>query len=304
VSQLRPNLFIIGAMKSGTTSLHAYLAQHPEIFMSEPKEPSWFLTRDQLRQWYPSMEEQGFWKGEERYLHLFAGAGGRKVVGESSTSYTKLPQIDGVVERLARFNPEARFIYIMRDPVERTISHYWHMVRNRDERRDILTAIRDEPHFRDVSHYAMQLEPYLRTWGRDRILIMTTEELAADPREAVRRVFTWLGVDQTFIPPGLASSEHVTPEELNQAVGWSWLFGIRQSKLYRTIRPAIPDGFRGFVSARTRRTVKRREVETEAVNDYLRPIQIEQTRALSSLVVRRVPEWTTLFGGRRAPGGR
>jgi hypothetical protein len=291
----KPNLFIIGAMKSGTSSLHVYLAEHPEIFMCEPKEPSYFVGREDLTRWYPSMEEQGFWKGEERYLALFAQAGNRKVIGESSTSYTKLPQITGVTERLAQFTARARFIYIMRDPVERTISHYWHMVRNRDERRDMLSAIREEPHFRDVSHYAMQLAPYFKTWGRQSVFTMTTEELSGDPEGAVGRIFAWLDVDSGFVPRSLGTPEHVTPEELRQATGWAGLFQIRQSSLYRAIRPAIPESVRGFMTGFTRRTVKRREVESDAVKDFLRPIQLEQTRSLVTLLGREFPEWKTLY---------
>jgi len=296
VSQPKPNLFIIGAMKSGTTSLHAYLAQHPEIFMCEPKEPSWFLTREQLRQWYPSMEEQGFWESQERYLQLFADAGTRKVVGESSTSYTKLPQIDGVVERLARFNPKARFIYIMRDPVERTISHYWHFVRNRDERRDILSAVREESHYRDVSNYAMQLKPYLDLAGSDRLLILTTEELRRDPALLVRRVFQWLGVDESFVPPGVGRPEHVTPDIIDQAWGWTGFHSLRRSRAYRLVRSVVPPAMRSIATGLTRRPVTRRDVQLDAVVAYLRPIQRDETMALSSLFGREFPEWTTLFG--------
>jgi hypothetical protein len=294
--QPKPNLFIIGAMKCGTTSLHAYLSEHPGIFMCEPKEPSYFLERDQLRVWYPSMEEAGYWRSEDHYLQLFADAGDRPVIGESSTSYTKLPQIPGVVDRLYRFNPEARFIYVMRDPVERTISHYWHMVRNRDERRDMLTAIREEPHFRDVSHYAMQLVPYIERWGRERILTFTTEALSEDPRRVVRTVFQWLGVDGDFVPRGLGTPEHVTPEILLQASGWNAMHRLRQSSLYRALRPAIPQGLRRLGTQLTRRRVKRREVEVDAVREFLRPIQAEQTRQLSELLGRPFPEWTALDG--------
>jgi hypothetical protein len=292
---IKPNLFIIGAMKCGTSSLHAYLAEHPAIFMSEPKEPSYFLDREQLLRWYPSMEEKGYWRGEDRYLGLFAGAGGRPIVGESSTSYTKLPQISGVVERLAGFNAEARFIYIMRDPVERTISHYWHMVRNHDERRDMLTAIREESHFRDVSYYAMQLRPYVDAWGRDRVLTLTTEELSADPAQLVGRVFRWLGVDHEFLPSGLGTPEHVTPEALSQATGWPGMLRFRRTKLYRTLRPAIPERVRALATTLTRQTVRRRDIDSEAVKQFLRPIQREQTVELSALLGRPFPEWRTLY---------
>ncbi len=295
----KPNLFLIGAMKSGTSSLHAYLSEHPAIFMCEPKEPSYFVTREQLRIWYPEMEERGFWKSEDRYLDLFSGAHGRPVIGESSTCYTKLPQITGVPERLARFSPNARLIYIMRDPIERTISHFWHLVLHHNERRDMLTAIREETHYRDVSYYAMQLAPYLSRWGRDRILTLTLEEMNADPHRTIKRIFQWLQVDDSFVPGGLETPEHVTPDSMGQARGWTIVHRLRQTRFYRTLRPAIPEGIRALATRLTRHTVNRREVELAAVKDYLRPIQLEQTRELSAVLGREFPEWKTLYAERR-----
>jgi hypothetical protein len=286
-------------MKSGTSSLHAYLAEHPEIFMCEPKEPSFFVEREDLKLWYPSMEEKGIWKGEDRYLALFAGAGDRRIIGESSTCYTKLPQIQGVIGRLARFAPKARFIYIMRDPVERTISHYWHLVLHHNEKRDILSAIQQEPHYRDVSYYAMQLAPFIQQWGRESLLALTMEEMSSDPHQLMRRVLHWLGVDETFVPRGLGTPEHVTPEEIRQATGWSIMHALRQSSAYRAIRPAIPESIRSLATRLTRRTVSRRDVAAESVKAYLRPIQREQTRELTALIGRQFPEWKTLYGESR-----
>jgi len=109
----RPNLFVIGAMKSGTSSLHATLAAHPQIFMCRKKEPDYFI-------------EQCNWsRGERWYLSLFARAGDKPIIGESSTGYTQAPRFHGVPQRIRGFRPDARFVYIMRDPIERTISHYW-----------------------------------------------------------------------------------------------------------------------------------------------------------------------------------
>ena len=113
----RPNLFIIGAMKSGTSSLHAYLGTHPSVFMCEPKEPGYFVEQLNLK------------RGRGWYSKLFHGAEGASIRGESSTEYTKAPMYGGVPQRLAEFNPQAKIIYLMRDPIERSISHYWHMVR-------------------------------------------------------------------------------------------------------------------------------------------------------------------------------
>ena len=146
----RANLFLIGAMKSGSSSLARHLRSHPSIFMaSRPKEPSYFVDPDQLEQVYPSIWEMGFWKSEERYLSLFDGAEGCAVIGEASQNYARLARVTGVAERIAAFNPDARFLYIMRDPVRRTISHYWYMVNSYGEGRPMLTAVREDPDYTD-----------------------------------------------------------------------------------------------------------------------------------------------------------
>ena len=98
--------------------------------MCEPAEPSYFVDPRDLTRIYPDMLRRKLWRSEERYLELFSPAGDARVLGEASTSYTKRPLVPGVVERIAAFNPDARFIYLLRDPVERAVSHYWHMVRH------------------------------------------------------------------------------------------------------------------------------------------------------------------------------
>ena len=110
-----PNLFILGAAKCGTTTLHSYLIAHKEIFMSEIKELGFFVPE------FSYQPKELSW-----YLSLFEQAENYRYIGESSTHYTKVPFYDGVAERVYMFAPEARLIYIVRDPIERAISHYWH----------------------------------------------------------------------------------------------------------------------------------------------------------------------------------
>ncbi len=166
----KPNLFIIGAMKAGTSSLHEYLHQHPEMFMSRFKEPQYFAphsTRwgEKWGQGNPYPEP-----GIDWYLRLFENVGDVKYAGESSSSYTARPWVTGCECRIHQFNPNARLIYLMRDPIERTISHYWHFVADGREDRDMLTAIRQNDEYVARSHYAMQLKPYLDTFGPERFL--------------------------------------------------------------------------------------------------------------------------------------
>jgi hypothetical protein len=82
----------------------------------------------------------------------------------------------------------------MRDPVKRTISHYWHDVRWHSEHRNILQAIRQKSEYTDVSHYAMQLEPFFKIFGQDKVFTLTFEELTSQPEKTVKKIMSWLGV--------------------------------------------------------------------------------------------------------------
>jgi hypothetical protein len=293
----RPNLFLIGSMKSGTTTLHELLAEHPDICMSEPKEPCYFVDPEVLRAMWPQMWALRLWESEDAYLRIFPKKHGARYVGESSTDYSKRPKFDGVVERIARFNPESRFVYIMRDPVERTISHYWHMVEHRGETRAPLRAIQEDPHYTEVSNYAMQLAPYIERFGRAQIYVLSFEELTRAPLQAVRGVFEWLGVSTDFVPAQLTSAHNVTPAQVRQRrTSMDWLRRLRHSALWSRLGPLVPARLRKFGVSLIEKPITRCEVDVSDVIAYLRPIQQVQTRELVKLVCREFPEWKTLHG--------
>lgn len=281
-----PNLFIIGAMKSGTTSLHNYLGAHPDIFMCEPKEPGYFV------------EELALSRGLDWYLGLFSSAKDEAIVGESSTHYAKLPLYRGVPERIAQFNANARIVYVVRDPIDRAISHYWHNVRSlrwEAERRDMLTAIKRDPQYRAFSDYACQLEPYMRLFGRDRVYVLPFESLAAEPRATMRGVLAWLGVDQTQLPATVGQRWNTAPREAKRARGLGILNKLRHSALWAEMSPWVPPGLRAFGSALAQRRVSIANERTDDVVAYLRPYMQERTLALSAMLGREFPQWTTLW---------
>jgi Sulfotransferase family len=293
----RPNLFLIGAMKSGSTYLSKLLGAHPAIFMCSPEEPSYFVDPKQLRTLWPEVWHRGFWRSEQHYLRLFRTCGDAVVLGEASTNYTKRPLISGVPERIRSFNPEARFIYVMRDPIERTISHYWHMVSYHAERRPILEAIKAEPQYLDVSHYAMQLTPYFEQFGSDRVAVLSFEQLTRAPVATMRWLYDWLGVDGAMADvSGFDQAENVTPEVLRMATWHGALHYLRQTLPFRIVIPHLPRVIREAAVQLATRQVHRRTVDMSDAIDYLRPIQRLQTEALVCLLGREFPEWTTLYG--------
>jgi len=297
MNRRKPNLFLIGAMKSGTTYLRKLLNAHPDVFMCEPDEPSYFVEPPHLRTLWPEMWERGLWRSEERYLELFRPAGDAPILGEASTNYTKRTLAPGVPERIAAFNPEARFIYLMRDPVARAISHYWHMALHGAEHRPIAEAFRNDPRYIAVSYYAMQLRPYFELFGRDRVLTLVHERLVADPMGVMSGVYQWLGIDPAAADPsGFSEPENVAPDLVSMP-SWGGLpRRVRRTPAMRNAVEWIPPVIHRALHRLTTREVRRRAIDVTEAAAFLRPRQLRQTDELARLIGDGFPEWTTLYG--------
>jgi hypothetical protein len=283
-------------MKSGTTYLSRLLAAHPAIFVSSPKEPCRFVDPKVLCEEWAWPYEQGYCRSEERYLSLFSAAGDATILCEASTVYSQVPLYTGVPQRILAFNPNARFVYIMRDPIERAISHYWHRVRGWGERREMLCAIRNDAHYRDVSHYARQLQVYLQHVGPERIFALTHEELIADAPGQLSCLYAWLGVDPSFRPERIGIPENEMPPVIEQVRDPGLLDRFRRSAMFRHVAPLLPPALRklGAAMVATHR-VKPAEVDTSAVRAFLRAECQPQIAELSRLLQREFPMWKSGF---------
>jgi hypothetical protein len=176
---------VIGGLKCGTTSLHHYLNLHPQIGMSRPKELNFFVA------------ELNWPLGVGWYSSYFDAE--TPLRGESSPHYTNRPWFGGVVERMSSLLAEPRIIYMVRDPIDRMLSHYLHNVGGGYEGRPLADALADpQSSYVNRSRYWFQLEPYVETFERERIEIVTREELKWDRAATMRRVFEFLGVDSGF----------------------------------------------------------------------------------------------------------
>jgi hypothetical protein len=180
-----PNLLIIGGLKCGTTSIHHYLGLHPEVQMSKPKELNFFveeLNWDLGLDWY-----------QARFDDRFA------VRGESSPHYTNQPRFKGVAERIEQHCPDAKLLYMVRDPINRVLSHWVHATGAGYESGDMDEVLsRPDTAYVQRSMYWMQVQPYLERFDRDRIEVITAEELQNARQETMRRAFAFLGVDADF----------------------------------------------------------------------------------------------------------
>jgi hypothetical protein len=186
---MKANCLIIGAMKAATTSLHEYLSRHPQCQMSRPKEINFFgknTYRQRGVRWYDS--------------HF--GAKDKIVWGEASTSYSNWPAVRDVPLDVHEYNPAMRLIYVLRDPIDRFVSHYLHNRNAGCESRsisEVVNALRQDGASRYLmqSKYAEQLAQYLKYFSHDQILLVTTEQLKADRDTVLLRVIRYLRIPES-----------------------------------------------------------------------------------------------------------
>jgi hypothetical protein len=188
-----PTFFVIGAAKAGTTSLHHYLGQHPQIQMSALKEPNFFSGPENGIP-YPAKRVSRL----EDYERLFDPA--FEARGEASPGYSNHPRRCGVPERIAQLVPNARFVYLVRDPIARTVSHYQHLFSIGEERRSLGETLADleDPYLPLLCHsrYATQLELYLRRFPEERVLVVDHDELRTDRHMTLCKIFEFLAVER------------------------------------------------------------------------------------------------------------
>jgi hypothetical protein len=223
-----PTFMIIGAMKAGTTSLHRYLAQHPDVSMSSPKEPNFF----------GDIDREG--KDLEWYMSLFDPEAVAR--GESSTAYTKRDQFHGVPQRIKATIPAVKMIYVVRDPIDRLVSHWIHQYAKGREPRNIDEILVSRMHivnaYLQVSKYAYQLDLYYEHFPREQILIIDSDDLRNRREETLANVFEFIGV-RTDVPLGHISdlynrsANRTLPSVLERRVG--------KPRVRRLLRPLLPD---------------------------------------------------------------
>ncbi|HEY5889149.1 MAG TPA: sulfotransferase domain-containing protein [Acidimicrobiia bacterium] len=188
-----PTYIIAGAMRSGTTALNSYLRQHPEVGVSSNKETHFF--------------DHNFDNGLDWYRDLFPEEGRFLAVGEATPNYMFSPP---ALDRIQQTLPEAKLVVMLRNPIDRAYSHYWH-----DRVRNKVSAEFDEVVQNEINGegspdaylargiYRPQIEEISRRFSSDSVLIQIFEEMASDPKIVYATVCRFIGVDDTFIPDGL-----------------------------------------------------------------------------------------------------
>lgn len=261
-----PNFFVIGAAKCGTTSLCALLGQHPQVFMSNPKELH-FFSKDCL-----------FTRGLEWYEAYFREAQDEIAVGEGSTTYSNQCIYPDAPERIAQYLPRGRLIYIVRHPLDRILSNWLYVLHIRKwphVRKSLDETVRRWPRYINVSMYWKQISVYRRHFSDAQILPLFFEDLIATPGPVMRRCFEFLGVDPCFRAEGAK-----VPRNPTRATGLA-LRGARRLRLGELGRMVLPEWMLTWIRNSLSRPIERPEWPLETNRFVVEHVEEDARRFLS-----------------------
>ncbi len=222
----KPNFLIVGAPKSGTTSLYQYLQQHKDIFMPQNKEPRFFcnypthLFEFGTKQYHPDIITN-----EDDYLALFEEAKHDSICGEASSDYLAC---DGAANRIYQWNKDMKIVILLRNPIERAYSEYQHSIAAKFQDLSFYESLRMEkeraiklydPIYSHVKrgHYWESVSLYLELFGTDNVKIILFEEFVNSTLRVVESVLTFLNLE----PMKLDVTQHFNASTLNKEAMYS-----------------------------------------------------------------------------------
>ena len=275
-----PNFCIIGAAKSGTTSLYEYLKQHPQIYMSPVKEPRFFGLEGEIPNFRGPRDEytnRVLMCNIEDYRSLFQGVTNETAIGEASPWYLYLEKAP---LQIRHHIPEAKLIAILRNPVDRAYSSFLHQLqRGAEPLKDFSQSLLEEEirirqhwrpiwHYKQLGFYYQQLKRYWETFDKKQIQVYLYEDFCDNPISMLQNIFRFLDVDDTFIPD-ISARHNVTYYPENKT-------SRDLIKRLKTIKLTM----RAFLPARLHQSIK---VNLQALNNY----SVKSFKPKLSLELRR-----------------
>ncbi|MEO0817566.1 MAG: sulfotransferase [Pseudomonadota bacterium] len=272
------DFLVIGAMRAGTTSLHNTLSKLDGLSLPRMKETDFFI------------ESKNWARGLDWYRGLFASRDSA-LRGEVCPNYAKrdvFPEVPGNVRALA---PDVRLIYLVRDPVERALSHFRHTWISTGDvpSPDAFEGSWAERHILSTSQYAWQLEPWLDTFSADQVLVIDLETLICEPETQIAAIADHIGLDADI------EVDHLITE--NAAVDVArmprWWHAMRNTPVGIKARSMTPTGLVRAVKSRLRsRTVSEVPALPSSVRDRFAEILARDAQALRSLTGQSFARWS------------
>jgi hypothetical protein len=293
-----PNFIIIGAAKAGTSSVFQYMGQHPEIFTSTPKEPSFFLF-DSFVPEFKGPGDDAFYRtvvaDPDAYAALFAKAQNEKALGEASTNYL---HDEGAARRIHKRIPDVRLIVVLRNPVERAYSHYW-MYRLAGRETESFARALDQEEVRRSNNwgsgwqygrtgcYAQHIGRFLTLFPRERLLITLYEDFERDPISFMKDLFRFLNVDESFVP---SMNVRYNVSGLPKSALTRFLLSSRHP-IRQTLKNMVPKSARFHLATRLRQKYLSKPEMPEDCKDRLREMYRTDLADLEKMLNRSLDHW-------------
>jgi hypothetical protein len=253
---------IIGAMKAGTTSLFHYLSQHPQIAACSDKEPNFFGDERLFERGLPWYESLWEW---QPHVH--------RVALEATTHYSKRHLFPHVTERIAQTERRFKFIYILRDPIERLESHLTHSLREGDIARR--RRLPEHASHVNTTRYGWQLQAYEQHFSRSDILLLDAADLRRCPGRILEEVFGFVGV-ATDVEVRAAQRKNVSADRVREHSLWRFLKRSRRLESWVTRR--IPARLRKALRSVMGEEVPRQKIDASERTWVLEELRVDLLR--------------------------
>ncbi len=295
----KPDFFIVGAAKCGTTAMNDYLGQHPEIFVPELKEIHYFGKDLDMRL---ARERDTL----EDYIARFEGGEGAKRAGEASVWYIYSRT---AAQEIKDFEPDARIIIMLRDPVEFMYSQHSQAMHNALGDEDILdfaealaaeedrfhgrrpvppqTTMPDQVYYRRIARFTEQVQRYYDSFPRERVHVIVFDDFKADNLGTVQGTYRFLGVDPSFVP----ETPVINPNKTYR----SWTMRKIQQRIPARAKDLVPSALRQKASDAIyalNRTYQPRQPMDPALRAELRREFAPEVAALGALIGRDLSHWS------------
>jgi hypothetical protein len=294
-----PNFLVVGASKSGTTTIHQLLSEHPQVYMCPVKEVGFFWSYQQDIQFHgPGTEklQNRLVDDLDHYKKLFADVGSETAIGESSVRYLYMPQAPQLIHD---FIPQVKLIASLRQPADRAFSAFTHNLRDglepcdsfaeaiaQDQRgdRDAWTFCR----YLDRGMYYQSLKRYLAYFERAHMHISLFEDLKNDAQSLMRSLYQFLDVDESYVPD-TSHRHNVSGIIKNPLLRLVW---TRSNRLRAAVRPLVSDRLRHAATEWFIRDLEKPHYPLELraeLTEYYR----QDILQLQDLVERDLSHWLT-----------
>lgn len=279
-----PEVYLIGAQKAGTTTLAYLLAQHPRICMAITKETHYFTANSHRSlAWYQSQ-----FPNYEDGICIDASTSYSFAPLSAKNSYQTKKSVQNIPQKIHAISPNAKFIYLLRDPIKRTYSSYWHSFNTGREHRSFRDAIKNDFFYVDVSNYYGQLALWLEYFPLESFLIVLFEDLKNNPQQLVKKCFDFLEINSDNIQINLQEHRNKT-----QSINY---IGRQFNNIFKKLDYS---GFGFMAPSKVRKTINKYTVNSNKVLpdiskeefSYLQEYFSEKNQNLAKLTGISLSQW-------------